>query len=161
MVTKAQLKAQSKYDKENTKQIILKLNLVSDADVIAKLSGSTNKQGYLKALVRDDMRNNGEILSLDSIKYLLLPVVKKYGISSVCVFGSYARNEATAASDVDLLIEGGNYHGLIEYMTMIDAMKKALGKDVDVVTQSSLEQNNAESDLLFKNNIEKDRVVLI
>jgi len=161
MVTKAQLIAQSKYDKENTKQVLLKLNLVNDADILAKLSALNNKQGYLKALVREDMRNNGAILSLDSIRYLLLPVAQKYEIDSVCIFGSYARNEATAESDVDLLIEGGNYHGLIEYMNMIEAMKKALGKDVDVVTRSSLDQNNAESDLIFKSNIEKDRVVLI
>jgi len=58
MVSKAQLRAQAKYDRENTKQLTLKLNIKSDADILAVLSGSENKQGYIKALLREDMRNN-------------------------------------------------------------------------------------------------------
>ena len=77
MATEAQLKAQAKYDKENTKQVILKLNLTTDADIIEKLKSVPNKQGYLKQLVRDDMRIGADVLSLDSIKFLLLPIVKK------------------------------------------------------------------------------------
>ena len=48
MVTKSQLKAQYKYDKDNTKQIVLKLNLTSDADILAMLDSQPNKQGYIK-----------------------------------------------------------------------------------------------------------------
>ena len=64
-------------------------------------------------------------------------------------------------SDVDLLIDGGNYKGLFEYEAMIDAMKKALGKEVDLVTQSVLDQSKSKADFLFKDNVERDRVVLI
>ena len=161
MATKAQLKAQAKYDKANTRQIILKLNLTSDADVLARLGDESSKQGYIKALVRNDMRGSGEILSINSIKYLLLPVVKKHRIDSLSIFGSYARNEATASSDVDILIDGGSFCGLIEYMNMIDDMKRALGKDVDVVTQSSLDACRTETDRIFKQNVERDKVTLI
>ena len=72
MATKAQLKAQAKYDKENTQQVVLKLNIKHDADILAKLQNEANKQGYIKDLVRKDMRNLESVLSLDSIKYLLL-----------------------------------------------------------------------------------------
>jgi len=161
MASKAQIKAQARYDKENTKQIMLKLNITSDADIIAKLSDSKNKQGYIKELVRRDMKGDSSILSIESIKYLLLPVIKKYDIKSVTLFGSYARNEATSSSDIDLIIDGGNYHGLLEYAGMIDEMKDVLGKEVDVVTKASLNQNNNKSDLLFKENIQKDMVVLV
>lgn len=162
MASKAQIRAQSKYDKNNTKQVVLKLNVNHDADILARLADRKNKQGYIKALVRSDMRDseNG-ILSLESIRYLLLPTAKKYALRSLSVFGSYARNEARSDSDVDILIDGGNYRGLIGYMDMIDAMKAALGKEVDVVTQASLDGSRTKSELIFKNNIERDKVVLI
>ncbi len=161
MVTKAQIKAQAKYDKENTKQVILKLNLNNDADILAKLKDEKNKQGYIKELVRRDMRSAEKVLSVESIKYLLLPVVKRYRIKSVSLFGSYARNEAKPTSDVDILIDGGNYKGLVEYMNMIDEMKRVLGREVDVVTQNSLDESRTKADKLFKRNIERERLVLI
>lgn len=161
MVTQAQLKAQAKYDKKNTQQIALKLNVKHDADILAKLQNVANKQGYIKDLVRKDMRDQMHTKSLDSIKFLLLPVVHRYGIKSVSVFGSYARKEAKPTSDVDLLIDGGNYKGLVEYMNMIDEMRSVLGRNVDVVTQASLDRSRTKADLLFKNNVEKERVVLI
>ena len=157
MATKAQLKAQAKYDKQNTKQVILKLNLINDADILAKLTASDNKQGYIKELVREDMRR---ILSLEDIHHLLLPIIKKYGITSLSIFGSYARNEARADSDLDLLIDGGNYHGL-EFITMIDEMKKALGRPVDVITKTTLDNSNSDADEIFKSNIERDKVQLL
>lgn len=161
MASSAQLKAQAKYDKQNTKQLMLKLNTTNDADILAKLDAIENKQGYIKKLVRDNLKNTESVLTVESIKFLLLPVVKKYSIKSVSLFGSYARNEATVSSDVDLLIDGGNYQGLIAYMEMVNAMKSALGRDVDVVTQSSLDESKLESDRIFKQNIERDKVVLV
>lgn len=160
MTSKSQLKATAKYDKQNTKQVVLKLNLNSDADILAKLNDE-KKQGYIKSLVRNDMRSPMEILSLDSIKFLLLPIIKKYKINSLSVFGSYARKEAKPTSDVDILIDGGNYRGLVEYMTMIDEMKQVLGRDVDVVTQESLNNSRTKADELFKTNIEREKLVLI
>ncbi len=161
MTTEAQLKAQAKYDKNNTQQVVLKLNVKHDADILAKLQNEVNKQGYIKNLVRKDMRNPMSVLSLNSIKFLLLPIVYRYRIESVSVFGSYARNEAQPGSDIDLLIDGGNYQGLVEYMSMIDEMRSVLGRNVDVVTQASLDQSRTKADLLFKKNVEKERVILI
>lgn len=53
--SKAQLRAQDKYDKANTVQIKLKLNKKTDADIIAWLYNNENKQGYIKSLIRSDM----------------------------------------------------------------------------------------------------------
>lgn len=51
----AQKKAVRKYDKEHTKQIMLKFNLETDADILAKLEEVENKQGYIKQLIRQDI----------------------------------------------------------------------------------------------------------
>lgn len=49
---------QARYDKQNTRQIRLKLNLKTDADILEKLSEVDSKQGYIKRLIREDI--NGE-----------------------------------------------------------------------------------------------------
>lgn len=54
-VTDAKKKANAKYDAAHTKQIILKLNAKTDADLLARLSEVGNKQGYIKELIRRDM----------------------------------------------------------------------------------------------------------
>lgn len=54
--SEAQLRAQDKYDKANTVKILLKLNKKTDADVLARLEEVESKQGYIKRLIREDIR---------------------------------------------------------------------------------------------------------
>ena len=56
MATEAQLKAWDKYNKRETKQIGLKLNRTTDADILERLAEVSNKQGYIKELIRADMK---------------------------------------------------------------------------------------------------------
>lgn len=51
-------KAQAKYDAANTKQIKMKLNIKTDADILKKLAEVENVQGYIKDLIRKDLRGN-------------------------------------------------------------------------------------------------------
>ena len=60
-VSKAQLRAQAKYDKDNTVQIKLKLNKKTDADIIARLAAADNRQGYIKELIRLDILRDNSI----------------------------------------------------------------------------------------------------
>ena len=46
-------KAQEKYDKANTVFIGLKLNKKTDADIIALLEKSDNKQGTIKKILKN------------------------------------------------------------------------------------------------------------
>ena len=55
MTTEAQKRASRKYNAANTKQIVIRLNKRTDADVIAALESVPNKQGYIKALIRADV----------------------------------------------------------------------------------------------------------
>ena len=160
MVSEAKKRAQLKYDRKNTKQIVLKLNSKTDADVIGKLERVGNKQGYLKDLVRENLRNDSGILSLESIKLLVLPVAKKNELSSIFLFGSYARNEAGPESDVDLLVDGGKCGGLFGFMDLKEQFETALGKKVDLISRTSLEENGSDSGFLFKRNVVKDEELI-
>lgn len=56
----AQARAQKKYDANNTVQVHLKLNKKTDADIIEHLNSIAHnggKQGYIKELIREDMKN--------------------------------------------------------------------------------------------------------
>ena len=51
-------KAQIKYDKANCRDIRIKLNKKTDADILKKLDSVQNKQGYIKELIRENIKNN-------------------------------------------------------------------------------------------------------
>lgn len=53
--SKAQLRAQAKYDKDNTVQLKIKLNKKTDSDILEILNSVSNKQGYIKELIRADI----------------------------------------------------------------------------------------------------------
>ena len=44
------------YDKDNTTQVKFKLNNRTDEDILTFLNSLPNKQGYIKALIREDMK---------------------------------------------------------------------------------------------------------
>lgn len=56
MKTDAQKRASKKYDETHTVQIKLKLNKKTDHDIIQKLDSVHSKQGYIKELIRNDIK---------------------------------------------------------------------------------------------------------
>lgn len=55
MTSKAQIKAVTKYNKEKTTTICLRLNNSTDKDIIEYLRQFSNKTGYIKDLIRADI----------------------------------------------------------------------------------------------------------
>ena len=55
-MTEAQRKAKAKYDAATAQAVMLKLNKKTDADILARLNEVGNKQGYIKQLIRNDLR---------------------------------------------------------------------------------------------------------
>lgn len=49
------MNAQDRYDRTNTKQFKMKLNLKTDADILNWLDKQENKQGSIKALIRNEI----------------------------------------------------------------------------------------------------------
>ena len=56
MATEAQKRAVLKYDAANTIQLHLKLNKKTDADILEFLGRQENIQGYIKELIREDIK---------------------------------------------------------------------------------------------------------
>ena len=62
---------------------------------------------------------------------------RKYPISRLGVFGSYARGEATEKSDIDIAVEITGPMGL-SFVAMADEIEGLLGKKTDVVPLRSI-----------------------
>lgn len=50
--------AQERYDRENTVFVGLKLNKKTDADIIALLQSTDNKQGLIKVALKEYQKNH-------------------------------------------------------------------------------------------------------
>lgn len=61
-----------------------------------------------------------------------------YGVRSLALFGSVARDEATQASDVDLLVDFDRPVGLFGLFALHDYLETILGCPVDLGTPDSL-----------------------
>ena len=70
--------------------------------------------------------------------------LKKYGVKSIAVFGSVARNEATEGSDIDILVEFGQSVGLFEFVRIKTRLEKILNRPVDLVTPEALKKQLKE-----------------
>lgn len=57
MATEAEKRATKKYDKENTVQVLLKLNKKTDKDILYELGTKYSKMGYIKDLIRKDIKS--------------------------------------------------------------------------------------------------------
>ncbi len=83
-----------------------------------------------------------ELLTRDAILQILREhqpaLTERYGVQSLAIFGSVARDEATEASDVDLLVEFSRPVGLFDLFALQDELEAILGRPVDVGTQASL-----------------------
>ena len=76
-----------------------------------------------------------------TIKDTIIPIAEKYGIERVFLFGSMARGDADENSDYDFLITKGSMRSLIQYMSFVSELEKALNRHVDVITDTSSDEN--------------------
>lgn len=62
----------------------------------------------------------------------------EYGVASLAIFGSTARDEATPTSDIDLLVEFDRPTGLFDLIRLQLHLEELLGVAVDVGTLDGL-----------------------
>ncbi len=70
----------------------------------------------------------------------IISIAAKYGAFNVQIFGSVARVEETADSDIDFLVELGSDRNLLDRIALIQDLEDLLGRKVDVVTVKGLRE---------------------
>ena len=54
--TKTSPEAVKRYKEKNIRQVKMELNIKTDADILSKLDSVPNKTGYIKNLIREDIK---------------------------------------------------------------------------------------------------------
>lgn len=160
----------SKFNKSKTLNLRINPKLKKQAESILSKLGipmSVAIDMYLEKIVlyqgipfeitlskSSKLNNKTNILTIKQIKKIIKPILAKYGIKDICLFGSYARGEATNNSDIDIYCEKGNIKTLFQQNELIDELKKSLNKDVDVIFYTSRMDN------YYKKQITEDMINL-
>ncbi len=74
----------------------------------------------------------------------ILKIATKYGAFNVRIFGSVARREADAESDIDFLVDMEPGRSLFDLGGLLMELQEILGCNVDVVTENGLRQRIRE-----------------
>lgn len=98
---------------------------------------------------------NDNVFTLKDIVSLVKPIVKKYGVKEIYLFGSYARGDADGNSDLDFLVFGGENFKLTMIFALAEELREVLKKDVDV-----FEINEINKDSDFYKTIMKERLLV-
>jgi hypothetical protein len=68
----------------------------------------------------------------------ILEIAARHGARDVRIFGSAARGDSGPDSDVDLLVDMDPNSGLLDLCAVWVELRDLLGRNVDLVTESSL-----------------------
>ena len=75
---------------------------------------------------------------LARVRTEILAAAARHGATNVRVFGSVARGDADAASDVDFLVDFEPGRSLLDLANLLVELEDLLGPPVDVVTEPGL-----------------------
>ena len=94
---------------------------------------------------------------LEKITEKIRPVAKKYNLTYVWIFGSYAKKKQKKDSDIDIIVRTEDVIGGFKIVEVKFALEEALKKQVDIITTGSikgslLEDENLEEILVYGEN---------
>ena len=75
---------------------------------------------------------SNQVYSRDEIHAMVAPILRRYNAAYALLFGSYARNEATPQSDIDLVVVGKDSFRPFDIFAIAEDLHECSGKAVDV-----------------------------
>jgi hypothetical protein len=89
-----------------------------------------------------------------TINEIIISTLKEYHPKRIGIFGSFARNENTPESDIDILVKFKNGITLLQLIKLENDLSEKLGIKVDLVTEGALTNNK------LKKSIQKDLKII-
>ncbi len=83
-----------------------------------------------------------KIYTINEIKQILEKLLKNMPVYSVILFGSYAKNLATANSDLDLVIDTKEQLMGFKLYSLITRIEEEFNKNVDAFEKSEIIENS-------------------
>ncbi|MBI1307760.1 MAG: DNA polymerase subunit beta [Bacteroidetes bacterium] len=88
---------------------------------------------------------------LDSLRTLKPELVSRFGVQTIGLFGSVARDDSNSLSDVDILVEFAKPVG-IEFIDLGDYLESYLKRKVDLVSRNGIKLDyfkEIQNDILY------------
>ena len=119
-------------------------------------AGIANVPNLSKVIESLEEKFDEEVLTIDEIRRLVKDAMDDRP-GEVYLFGSYARNQASIHSDIDLILDSNND---LMMLNLTGTIERMIGNEIDykcqVITMTQL--SNAEEK--FKKSVEKDMVLI-
>ena len=93
-------------------------------------------------------------MKVDEIKTRILPILRRYGVKRVGLFGSCVKGEMREDSDIDILVEIEKDISLLDFIGLKLEIEDALGRKVDLVEYDTIKP-------LLREKILKEQVVIL
>lgn len=93
-------------------------------------------------------------IDTEEIKRKILPILQRYGVKRVGLFGSYVRDEMREDSDIDILVEIEKDISLLDFVGLKLEIEEMLGRKVDLVEYNTIKP-------LLRERILKEQVVIL
>ena len=97
------------------------------------------------------MDNN--LILKEEIKEKIISILIKHGIKRILVFGSYARNEATPTSDLDLIVDFPEGTSLLDHVGIEIELSEALNMKIVLLSRNGISP-------YIKDNVLKEAIVI-
>ena len=93
-------------------------------------------------------------IDIAEIKRKILPILQRYGVKRIGLFGSCVRGEMREDSDIDILVEIEKDISLLDFIGIKLEIEETLGRKVDLVEYCTIKP-------LLRDRILKEQVVVL
>lgn len=83
-----------------------------------------------------------KVYSIDEIRNMLGKILKDTTVQKAVLFGSYAKQNSTVESDIDILVDSNQTLKGLKFYALIDLIKETFQKEVDVIEKSEIIENS-------------------
>lgn len=83
-----------------------------------------------------------KVYSIDEIRSMLAEILKDTTVQKAILFGSYAKQNSVAESDIDILVDSNQTLKGLKFFALIDLIKETFQKEVDVIEKSEVIENS-------------------
>ena len=77
-------------------------------------------------------------MKIETIKKIVIPILQNHNVSRAGLFGSYAKNQHTPKSDIDILIQLSKKISLLEFVRIKLDLEDKLNRKVDIVEYQAI-----------------------
>ena len=83
-----------------------------------------------------------DVLSRSNLDTIVKTLLRQYHAESAILFGSYARGQATAQSDIDIIVIGGSAFDPTDIFALAEDLHRQTKKPVDVYELRELDKDS-------------------